>query len=140
MSEALQIEGPYAANEKLFDTVDKALQTAIRVLEETHSSVSDDEYYVFLQLLHEFQLMSLCRCGAGRIAGVEEAIGNAMIRTDSRRGLDMLRAALWTADLGDDDKEDIEETVPDYRIHDITHLRTMLAYWRAGTVKREGAE
>jgi hypothetical protein len=130
-------------SEKLFGTVDKAIQTAIRVLEEASSTVSDDEYYAFLQLLNNFQLPAFACC-FGAIDGATDAIAYAMHGSIPYKGLDLLKAALWNADL-DEDRESEEGFGPaaETRRDNIEHLRTMLAYWRAGSeavYKRQAAE
>jgi hypothetical protein len=112
----------------LASVVEKAMQAATRILEDARS-VSDEEYYYYLQFLNAFALPSRCRCGAGSI-DTDLSISNAMCLFDPRKGLDGLKLAL--SDLHDNAVADTDD-----RIGDIVHLNAMLAYWRSITSKQQ---
>jgi hypothetical protein len=116
---------------ELTPIIDKAMETALRFMEEGRSSVTDEDYNIFFLALSYFLEPRTAPCWESyplRLA--TKPMHCAVLTENPREALDKLRAALWIVEnLGD--QEELPAALPEYRDKDIVHLRKMLAYWRS---------
>ena len=119
------------ADIELTPIVDKAMETALHVLEEARSSVTDRDYYFFMLALCSFldpRSAPSWNDSCFRLA--TKPLQCAVLIDDPQEALDKLRAAPWTVEnLSEEDELII--SLPEYRDGDIAHLRKILTYWRS---------
>jgi hypothetical protein len=109
------------ADIELTPIVDKAMETALHVLEEARSSVTDRDYYVFMLALCNFlEPHSAPAWADSSFRLATKPMQCAILVEEPREALDKLRAALWTVEnLSDED--DFIASIPEYRNDDIAH-------------------
>jgi len=116
---------------ELTPIVDKAIETALQVMEGIRSSVTDQDYHIFMQALCDFLDPHSAPCWSDSSFRLAiKAMQCAILIDEPQEALDKLRAALWAIEnLWD--KDDFIASVPEYRDEDIAHLRKILTYWRS---------
>jgi hypothetical protein len=111
--------------------VDKAIEKAHQVMEDVRPSVSDQDYYIFMQALCEFLDPHSAPCWSDSSFRLAiKAMQCSILIDDPEEALDKLRAALWAIENLCDEDEFIA-SIPEYRDEDIAHLRKILTYWRS---------
>src|SRR4051812_11810096 len=79
--------------------VDKAMETALHVLEEARSSVSDRDYYIFMLALCNFmEPHSAPSWEDSSFRLATKLMWCAVLIDEPQEALDKLRAALWTVE------------------------------------------
>jgi hypothetical protein len=119
------------ADIELTPILDKAMETALHVLEEVRSSISDRDYYIFMLALCNFLEPHSAPTWEGSSFRVAmRPMQCAVLIDEPQEALDKLRAALWAVEnLSDED--DLVASLPEYRDGDIAHLRKILTYWQS---------
>jgi hypothetical protein len=111
--------------------VGKAIEMAIKVTAEIRSSVTDDDYYIFMLALCTFlEPQSGPNYEYTGLSLATDLMQQAILDDDPQVALDKLRAALWTVE-NPNDEDELITSEPEDRDEDIAQLRRILTYWRS---------
>jgi hypothetical protein len=119
---------------------EKAMETALHVMEDVRSKVTEQDYYFFMRALCDFLDPHSAPCWEDSCFRLAiKAMQCSILIDEPREALDKLRAALWAIENLCEDE--VIVSLPECRDEDIAHLRGILAYWRSSEISivRNGA-